>query len=477
MWVWLTFCLLIFTLQVLTILIIEFRHPAKAVSWLFVLFVVPVIGFVVYYFLAKEFQKRRILRDRENQLSNEVEDIMRTRTMIVHTPEDIANSDIHIQERLLSLLTSFGDSPITTRNETRVLTNGRETFDTIFEEIRKATHHIHIEYYTIRNDEIGLELQSLLIAKAKEGVKIRIIYDGIGSYELGDDYLNPLHDVGVESKSYLPAWFAFFNRRMNYRNHRKIIVIDGKVGFLGGINVGDEYLGKHKTLGFWRDTHLMVRGDSVYFLQNIFLTDWYFVSKTKITDIEYFPIHHCEGSKQIQIVASGPDSAWDSILEIYFGAISTATKRIFITKPYFVPDPSLYMALKTAALSGLDVRVILPGKPDHKVVFWASLSYLNELLQVGVRFYQYQKGFVHAKVIIADDILASVGTANVDMRSFQYNFEVNAVVFDKQTIQRLETDFYQDLKESKEVIFEEFDKRSPFLKAREVLSRLLSPLL
>jgi cardiolipin synthase len=274
----------------------------------------------------------------------------------------------------------------------------------------------------------------------------------------------------------LPPIIAFFDKRINYRNHRKILVIDGMKGYLGGINVGEEYLGANPRLGFWRDTHMELIGDSVYSLQVAFLEDWRFVSGKQLTDPILFPEHHNTGRKCVQIIRSGPDTHWDAILEMYFGAITCAKKRIYMTTPYFIPDPSITMGLKTAAISGVDVKIIYPSRSDSKIVNYASISYFEELMQAGVRFYSYEKGFIHAKVLIIDDILASVGTANLDMRSFFSNFELNAVLFDKETIQRLEADFLLDLKGSKELKLEVFQKRSRWQKGKEVVARLLSPL-
>ncbi len=249
------------------------------------------------------------------------------------------------------------------------------------------------------------------------------------------------------------------------------------MGFLGGINIGDEYLGRSGPFSFWRDTHIALQGDAVYFLQNSFLTDWYFVSGQKLTDSYYFPPHMCLDKEHVQIIASGPDDYWDVILEMYFSAIASATKRIYITSPYFIPDESILMGLKTAAISGVDVRIIFPSVGDSHLVQWASLSYVKELLEAGVRFFLYEKGFIHAKVIIIDNVLASVGTANMDMRSFFFsNFEMNAVMFDKASIERLEADFMHDLTHCSEIKLREFEKRPRLQRGLEVVARLFSPL-
>ncbi len=290
-------------------------------------------------------------------------------------------------------------------------------------------------------------------------------------------FVKKLKDAGVEVHFFLPPLLATIDRRINYRNHRKIVVVDGNVGFVGGMNVGDDYLGQYPKVGYWRDTHLKIEGDAVYYLQNIFLNDWQLASGQEIIDKDLFPEHECSGLEQIQIISSGPDQEWDAIQEMCFGAISVADRRVWITTPYFIPDPAIYEALKTAAVSGVDVRIIIPWKSDSRMVHLASLSYVDELLRAGVKFYQYRRGFVHAKVIIVDDLIASVGTANMDMRSFFSNFELTAVLFEQTSINRLVSDFEEDLRYCSAIQLESFLSR-PFLHKRaEMLCRMLSPLL
>ncbi|UVI31634.1 cardiolipin synthase [Paenibacillus spongiae] len=474
--IWVVLALLIFIFQIATILILEFRQPSKTVAWLLILFILPIIGFVMYYFLAKEYQNRRIVRKR-NVVAKEQRLQALLRCKMVHRPADIKGGEFSRQERLFRLLTGMSTSPITSCNETRVLTNGRVTFDAILDAIEGANHHIHMEYYTIRNDVIGRRFKDALIRKAKEGIEVRIVYDGVGSLELDDGYLQELHKAGIMTHCFLTPRMAFFEKRMNYRDHRKIVVVDGLIGFVGGINIGDEYLGGNPKLGFWRDTHLQIRGDAVYFLQDVFLRNWWFTAKERLSNPAYLPEHSCEGTEQVQIIASGPDSVADAILECVFAAVSVAKNRIYITTPYFIPDPSVLMGLRTAALSGVDVRIIIPYVADSKLVLYASLSYVEDLLGVGVRIYRYHKGFVHSKVLIVDKLLASVGTANMDMRSFFSNFELNALLFDKTAIRRLEEDFMSDLEACEELNLYTFRQRPRWQKASEVVARMLSPLL
>jgi cardiolipin synthase len=431
------------------------------------------------------------------------------------------------QQRLYDMLTLIPDAPITYGNKADILTDGRAAYAAIRESLELARHHIHLEYYIIRQDRTGFLFQQLLIGKAREGVKVRLIYDGVGSLQLGGKYLQALRDAGVEVYSFLPLLTALYQRRINYRNHRKAVIVDGKIGFLGGINVGNEYLGENPALGYWRDTHIRLEGESVTRLQRMFVRDWQFVSGVRLGEAGLFqawhrphdhadrpsrreqthqeqhereqtiqqrqalqreqaPIkardqwvqtnHNRARDQRVQIMVSGPNERWKSIQQVYFAVINAAVQRIYLTTPYFIPDPSILMAIKTASLSGVDVRIILPDKIDFQVVKWASLSFVEDLLDVGVRFYQYQKGFMHAKVFIVDHFLASVGTANLDMRSFYNNFELNALLFDAESIGRLESDFLRDLSNSVEIDPDEFERRSRLKKAQEVVGRLLSPL-
>ncbi|UJF34246.1 cardiolipin synthase [Paenibacillus hexagrammi] len=473
---WLLMLLLLFVFQTATILVGEFRRPAKTVAWLLVLFIFPIIGFIMYYFLAKEYSQRKIVRRRTRHKMTDIQRQLRMPGGASDVGSTSSLCELYSDSRLCGLLHNIPGSPITSRNQVTVLTNAEAAYPVMLEAIEQAQSHIHVEFYTIRHDQIGTKFQEILIQKAKEGVKVRIIYDGIGSYSLSSSYIKKLRQAGIEVHPFLPPLIAFFDKRMNYRNHRKIVVVDGQIGFVGGINIGDEYLGKDPKLGFWRDTHLKLQGDAVYYLQMTFLTDWHFVCGQKLTEDALFPEHGQPDSSLVQMISSGPDAQWDSIQEMFFAGIAAAKKRVYMTTPYFIPDGSIAMALKTAAISGVDVRIILPYKGDSRIVQYASRSYLQELMQAGVRFYLYRKGFIHAKILIIDHMLATVGTANMDMRSFFSNFELNAVMFDRDIMKRIETDFMQDLKDCEELRLVEFEKRSRYEKGKEVIARLLSPL-
>ncbi|AOZ92311.1 cardiolipin synthase [Paenibacillus crassostreae] len=474
---WLIIILFVFIVQVAIVLIIEYRNPAKALAWILILFCCPLVGFIVYYFVAKEYNIHKKTRSVKASQVQDIRDHLWQVANIVESVEDMKNSDFIYNKRLFDYISQIPGSPITGSNKSQILTDGQIAYHAMLEAMESAENHINVEFYIFRPDMIGTEFQDVMIRKSQEGIKVRVLCDGIGSYHLKRSFIQRFKETGVEFHFFLPPIIAMVDRRINYRNHRKIVIVDGKKGFAGGLNVGDDYLGLYPKVGFWRDTHLQLEGDAVYFLQTIFLHDWRLASNEHLMDLSFFPEHQCREDQQVQILSSGPDQIRDALQEMCFTAIAIAKERIWITSPYFIPDPGINEGLKTAALSGVDVRIIIPWKPDSLWVHLATLSYVEELLEVGVQFYQYRKGFIHAKIIIADEILASVGTANMDMRSFFSNFELTAVLFDLATIQRIEKDFEEDMQNSTEMQLSTFKSRPLLQKGGEVFCRILSPLL
>jgi|GEM_PF-272623 len=380
-------------------------------------------------------------------------------------------------ERLRRTLLNMSNAPITGCNGTEILTDGEAAFSSIFDMIDKAGHHIHLAYYILRDDGVGRRFRDALIRKAREGVQVRLLYDGFGSWKLKRSYLRELAEGGVRVQCFLPLGAALRSRRINHRYHRKIVVVDGKSGFTGGINIGDEYLGMDRKIGYWRDTHLRVEGDAVYDLQNIFVRDWELASGERLEDPAFWPPHACASNERVQIVSCGPRLGRNEILDALLAAIAAARERVWIATPYFVPDDGLKTALQTAALGGVDVRLIVPGVADTRFVLAASLSHAADLREAGARVYRYQKGFIHAKVMLVDRLLASVGTANLDMRSFYSNYELNALLFDGKPIGRLEEDFLRDFADSREATAEELRGRTAGARAGRAAARLLTPLL
>lgn len=454
------------------IIILERRDPARTLAWLLILIFIPVFGFILYLTIGRQFRKRHQTA-KKRKLNEYIFPPDGSPTENILTLNSIPES----KERLMGLILNNTNFPVTQYNDIKVLTDGEQIFPAMLEAIETAKEHIHLETYILRSDNIGTKIIEALLRKVSEGVKVRVIYDGLGSRFLGKTYLQSLRDAGVNIQPFFPVKLSFLHNHINYRNHRKILVVDNSIGFLGGVNIGDEYLGCDPQFGHWRDTHLRIYGNAVCFLNHIFLQDWYFITKEKREEVFPVVLSRNPGNKLVQITASGPDTHWEAIMQVYYYAIATAEKSIFLTSPYFIPNESILTALKTAALSGVDVKILLPANPDHKILYWAAMSYLEELLEAGVEIYLYQKGFIHAKVLTVDGIVSTVGSANMDQRSFKLNFEVNALIYDEETAQRLENDFRNDLQYSEQLLTEAFKERPLPRRVIESAARLLSPLL
>lgn len=468
--------LLVILFQAVTILILEFRRPANTTAWLFILFLFPLVGFILYYFLATEYRRRRTTRKRGG-LDARRRELLLSRSLVLEQPEDLPDPTFKYRKRLFNALVKKGRLPIMGRNRTDIYSNGQDTYDAMLAAIRSAKHHIHMSTYILRSDAIGTLFQRALLDKASEGVTVRLLYDGIGSIKLSDRFIKTLRKGGVQCASFFPLRPSFLKRRVNYRNHRKILVVDGLVGFIGGINVGDEYVGKHPRLGYWRDTHMRIEGDAVYRLQEIFLKDWELASKEKPDDPHFLPALASAGDEPVQIVHSGPSLHGEAVHDSVYAILTAARHRIWITTPYFIPSMGIATALRDAAMNGVDVRLIVPYEPDTWLVQWATLSYVETMMQHGVRVWQYRKGFVHAKTMLVDEMIGVVGTANMDLRSYFSNFEINAHLFDEKAIRSLERDFLADLNDCSEIDLKAFMERPRGQKVKEVMARILSPLL
>lgn len=469
--------LCLFIVQIAIIVISEFRRPQRALAWICITFCCPPLGLLFYYFLGRDYWQGRKLDKRCVSLLREIRAHVAGKIHIVKKAADTGNPGFEEQKELLHLLTGLSESNITNRNSCKVLSGAQEAYKSMLEAMENAQEHIHMEFYIFRDDDIGRKFQEVMIRKARQGVRVRLLCDGLGSHKLSRRFVNTLKNAGAHVHFFLPPLTSLLDRRFNYRNHRKILVVDGLIGFTGGMNVGDDYLGKDPKMGYWRDTHLRLEGDSVYHLQYVFLKDWRLAAGESMSHPRFFPVHACSGRDAVQIVASGPDGAIDATQEMFFAALCAAKQRIWLTSPYFIPDPAICRALKNAVLSGVDVRIIIPAKPDNKLVYYATLSYLENLQDAGVKFYRYTAGFMHAKVMIIDDLLATVGSANLDMRSFYSNFELTAVMLRPELIASLAADFGKDQKDSEYIDPQTFRERGRIVKLIQGLCQLLSPLL
>ena len=373
-------------------------------------------------------------------------------------------------------------SPYRNDNEVCMYSDGKEFFDELLKSLNKAKKSINIEFYIFKNDEIGTKILDILEEKAKNGVEVRLLYDSVGSRLLNRDVLKKLKAVGGKTGEFFPSWLKFINLNMNFRNHRKIVVIDNKVGFIGGFNVGDEYLGKNKKFGYWRDTHIKFKGSAVKDLNLRFLADWRYATKEEVDLSQVLEVSDeniGEPNIGMQIVSSGPNlSDRYEIKLAYLKMIQRAKEYLYIQSPYLIIDKSIADALKLASTSGVDVRIMIPGKGDHPFVYWANLVYAGELLEYGIKIYHYDKNaFLHAKTIVIDDEICSIGTANMDTRSFELNFEVNAFIYSEAISKQQKNEFEKDISKCEELTLEKYQNRSRIVKIKESLSRLFSDIL
>ena len=468
---------LVTAIPVAIMIILEKRSPFKTAAWVLVLILLPVFGVVFYLFFGQEYRKRKFFSRRGLKSLNRYRRLSFRQLRLVEKSLNKLYPKVQGKENIIRLLLKNSNALLTTGNRLQILNNAGETYAAIFDAIEKAEHHVHLEYYILEDDEVGRRLKDLLIRKKAEGTEIRIIIDDVGSWGLGKKYISDLRSHGIEIYSFMEVRFPRLTSRVNYRNHRKIVVVDGKIGFTGGINLADRYLQGVKGIGPWRDTHIKIEGDAAGCLQLVFAADWFFVIHENLTGKKYFPPFSYILDTPIQISASGPDSDWESIGQAFFAAMAGAKSKIYVVSPYLMPPLEIIFALKTAALSKVDVRILIPEKSDSKIPKWSSFSYIEELLEAGVRIFFYQAGFIHSKYLIVDDVFSTVGTTNLDFRSLETNFEVNAFIYDETFTASLEKQFINDLQNSREIFLKEWTQRGWFFRLRESLAHLVSPLL
>lgn len=466
---------------VLAIVIIFFqrREPKSVWAWLLLLYYIPILGFFLYLVIGHNFHKNKMFKIKE--VEDELNAAIKKQENIIFNNEfsitDKRVSDYH--DLVLYNLETSG-AIYTENNWLTIYTDGKDKFAALIQEMEKAKKFIHIQYYIISKGELFDRIFDVLQKKAAQGVEVRVLYDSMGSRNLGKKNVKRMREAGIKVGEFFPAFLGRFQFRFNYRNHRKIVVIDGEKAFVGGFNIGDEYIDKVPKFGHWRDTHFKIVGEAVNDLNLRFLLDWNYTTKENLFLIDkYFVMNRIDYHEKIgmQIVSSGPDSKRQEIRDNYLRLINKAKERIYIQTPYFIPDEAVLEALKIAALSGVDVRVMIPCKPDHPFVYWATLSYAGDLLESGGRCYCYNGGFLHAKGMVVDGLVSCYGTANMDMRSFALDFEVNAVVYDPEVSCALEKIFIEDLTECKEITKYDYSKRSLWIRIKEQVSRLLAPLM
>lgn len=457
----------------------ERRSIESSVAWILILTIVPPVGFVLYIVFGRRINKVNMFKLKKEE-DKRLKVRMVESTDFLQYTEKFESSIVKHRDMIYSLA-NLNTSPYTTNNKVSIYTDGNDLFKELKYQLKNAKKYIHIEFYIFKDDKLGSEILDILIDKLSEGVEVRLLYDTVGSRLFSKTGIERIKKAGGKVGAFFPSFLKIINFNLNFRNHRKIVVIDGHVGFVGGFNVGDEYLGKDPKFGYWRDTHTKIVGSAVNDLNLRFMMDWRYTTHEDINFTKYLndDINPYNGNVGIQIVSSGPDLCEiDEIKYGYLKMIQKAKKYLYIQSPYLILNSSLLDAIKIACLSGVDVRIMIPSKPDHPFVYWASYSYAGELLKFGAKIYTYDKNaFLHAKTVVIDDSICSIGTANMDIRSFELNFEVNSFIYSSEIALKQKEIFEKDIEKCLQVTQEIYDNRSKTIIFKESISRLLSPVL
>jgi cardiolipin synthase len=464
----------------IVIVFFERRDPKSVWAWLLLLFFLPFVGFIFYLFLGQDMGKRKMFRVKE--VEDRLSDAIRQQeNMLKNLDQDIVDLDVMEFKDLAIYNLETSGAVISDDNDITFYTDGNEKFDALIEDLKKAERFIHIQYYIIRNDVLFERIAQVLKEKAAQGVEVRILYDSMGCRSTGKKFWKKLNAAGIKTVAFFPAILGRFQPRINYRNHRKIVVIDNKIAYVGGFNVGKEYIDMSPRFGHWRDTHMRICGGAVMSLQIRFILDWNYAAHENLFCKEELlrgiEIGRAGDNCYVQIISSGPDNSTEQIRDNYLRMISKAKESIYIQTPYFIPDESILNALIIAARSGIDVNIMIPCKPDHPFVYWATYSYMGDLVNAGAKCYTYDNGFLHSKGMIVDGKVLCYGTANMDIRSFALNFEVNAVIYSVEKAEEMINIFREDVKLSTQITKETYAERNIIVRIKEQVCRLMSPLL
>ena len=461
------------------LIVLKNKNPVKTLSYIFVLATLPFIGLLVYYFFGQDYRKDKIFEKKYVGDNDQLKKWRNSFSLDRSERDDLKEFLGEGIYKIYQLMRNNERALLTFDNEVDILINGEEKFKYLRKDLQNAKHHIHLEYFVLFDKGLGSEIIDILCKKAREGVNVKLIYDDVGS-DISKVFKKKLTDSGVKHFPFMPFMFSNSTSKLNYRDHRKIVVIDGDIGYVGGINLDQKYDNTFDNERYWRDTHLRIKGGAVGALQSSFVLSWNFAAKDSM-EIEEILLPKQKSATQkpvaVQIAASGPDSDWANIMEAMFCAINSAHKSILITTPYFIPNSSILTALTTAARSGVEVKIIIPYESDSVVAQYATDSYIDECLNSGISLYRYRKGFIHAKTLVIDDMFSSIGTANMDYRSFSMNFEINALIYNKEFNQQMRGQFHLDLQECEEVTLERWENRNLIRRLKESFSRLFAPLL
>ena len=453
----------------IVVIVMDNRNPYKTLAWVLVLVFLPVVGLALYYFFGQDTRREKLISKKGFKRLTKYPMMEFQMQESFKVSEEKQHQLIRFFQRVNLALPFEG-------NSMKIFQDGSSMLQALLATINSAKHHIHVEFYIFEDDAVGCLVKDALIEKAREGVEIRVLYDDVGCWKVPHRFYDEMREVGIEVRGFLKVRFPRFTSKVNYRNHRKLVVVDGRIGFVGGMNLAERYL-KGVPWGIWKDIMMQVEGKAVYGLQMAFLTDWYATDHSLITSSSYFPKMEDKGTSLMQVVTSDPVGEWKDIMQGLLIAITSAQKYVYIQSPYLLPTEPILLALKTAAAAGVDVRIMIPEKSDSRMVHWGTMSYLQELMEAGIKIYMYQKGFLHSKLIVCDDCLSSVGSTNMDFRSFEHNFEINAFMYDKTSALMLKDIFLSDQKDAKLLHLKEWRMRPWSQKVKESVIRLFAPLL
>lgn len=463
----------------IVIVFFQRRDPKSVWAWLLLLYFIPILGFVFYLLLGVDMHKRKMFKIKE--LEDHLNEAIRQQESQLKSKKlEEKDQDISGYTDLIMYNLETSGAMLTDDNDIDIFIDGNEKFDALAEDLKRAEHFIHIQYYIIKNDVLFNRIKEILIEKAAQGVEVRVLFDGMGCRSVKHSYWKELESHGIHTAEFFPAVLRRLHLRINYRNHRKIVVIDNKVAYVGGFNIGKEYIDLSEKFGHWRDTHLRICGSAVQSLQLRFILDWNYAANENLLQNEKLLSPSSGGGRdhcEVQIISSGPDNTIEQIRDNYMRLITKAKQRIYIQTPYFIPDEAVLKALLIAVRSGIEVNIMIPCKPDHPFVYWATYSYVGDLVMAGANCYTYENGFLHSKGVIADGEVFCYGTANMDIRSFSLNFEVDAVVYSSKKAQEMERIFKEDLNVCKKITKDSYAGRSLIIRLKEQVCRLLSPLL
>lgn len=462
-----------------TVIFLERKNPAATLAWLMVLFILPGFGIFLYIMLSQNIARHKIFK-MDTFEERRINDILATQIADMKNNKFVYSNIAESRWKdLIRLNQMYGEAFLTQDNKVEIFTEGTKKFTSLLTDISNAQKILHVEYFILKPDRVGLAFIALLTKKAQEGLDVRLLLDAMGSSSIKAKHLKAFRKAGGKVAFFFPAKILkFFNFKFNYRNHRKLVIIDSKIAYLGGFNVAEEYVGMSKKFSAWRDTHICLQGSCVQDVDARFILDWRFASKEELPlPTDYFTLPPFENSTGVQIISCGPDSPSTEIKLAYLKMIAGAQRNIYVQTPYFIPDDSIYEALKMAALSGVDVRIMIPNQPDHPFVYWVTYSNVGSLLDSGVKVYVYDNGFLHAKTITVDSEVSSVGSANFDIRSFKLNFECNAILYDENVAKMLENEFEKDMMSSFRLTPLIYRNRSLWVKFRESVGRLISDIL